>query len=45
LAAHPRREVRFSPELASNLVVIVNKTYARNHVLWTKERKQKQGQL
>jgi hypothetical protein len=33
LAAHPRRGVpRFFPELASNLVVIVNKTYARNHV-------------
>jgi hypothetical protein len=29
----PRRGVpRFFPELASNLVVIVNKTYARNHV-------------
>jgi hypothetical protein len=33
LAAHPRRGVpRFFPELASNLVVIVNKTYGRNHV-------------
>jgi hypothetical protein len=33
LAAHPRRGVpRFFSELASNLVVIVNKTYARNHV-------------
>jgi hypothetical protein len=29
LAAHPRRGVpRFFPELASNVVVIVNKTYA-----------------
>jgi hypothetical protein len=44
LAAHPRRGVpRFFPELASNLVVIVNKTYARNHVYgglvpWTRNR-------